>query len=49
MNDTKTIKLRLIRHILAEARRLTDAGYGKIAFECEIVEKQPEGDIDYDE
>ena len=46
MNDTKTIKLRLIRHILAEARKLTDSGYGKIAFECEIVEKQPGGKAD---
>ena len=44
MNDMKAIKMRLIRQILAQARKLTDAGYGGIWFECEIVEKGDDDD-----
>ena len=49
MNNYKIKKLQLIRQILFEARKLTMAGYGNIAFECEIVDKQPEGSRNYDE
>lgn len=49
MNSDKIKKQQLIRQILFEARKLTMAGYGKIAFKCKIVDKQPEGSRDYDE
>lgn len=49
MNNEKIKKLLLIRQILFEARKLTMAGYGKIAIVCEIVDKQPEGSRNYDE